>query len=95
MSEVFASGLLFGFAAAWSHMLLWNKWEQVKERKARQKQVDVEFMQMALDADRYSRKETNYGRYEVCDVCHGVGACAEADDGLNCAWMAYAEEYKR
>jgi len=95
MSELFVSGLLFGFASAWSHMLLLSKWEEVKGRRARQRQVDSEFMQMALDADRYSRKETNYGRFEFCDVCHGVGACAEADDGLNCAWRAMKEADER
>ena len=49
MSEVFASGILFGFAAAWSHMLLILKWEEHKRRKREDEAVYVRRVQAELD----------------------------------------------
>ena len=47
--EVFASGLLFGFAAAWTHMLLLWKWEDRKRRQADTHARAVELVQAQLD----------------------------------------------
>lgn len=97
----------FGYAIAMATVLCWH-WLAVREDKTRERDDEwAAFMQSLLDAEaanaaeaariaaRYQRKETNYGGHPPCQVCHGVGACAEADDGLNCAWRAYAAEYKR
>ena len=49
MTEVFVGGLLFGFAAAWAHMLLLWKWEDRKRRKADDHARAVELVQAQLD----------------------------------------------
>ena len=49
MTEVFASGILFGFAAAWTHMLLTIEWEKHKRRKADDHARAVELVQAQLD----------------------------------------------
>jgi len=53
MTEVFVGGLLFGFAAAWAHMLLLWKWENFQCRKQRRKGDEharaVELVQAQLD----------------------------------------------
>ena len=47
-----ASYLLFGFAIAWSHMLLIAKWERLQaERKARRLR-GVAYWQALLDSER-------------------------------------------
>ena len=47
--EVFGAGLLFGFAAAWTHMLLIIKWEQRQHRKRDNHARHVELLQAELD----------------------------------------------
>ena len=49
MTEVFVSGLLFGFATAWIHMMLLWKWEDRKRRKADNHARAVELVQAQLD----------------------------------------------
>ncbi len=49
MLERFGSGVLFGFAAAWSHMLLTIEWEKHKRRKADDHARTVELVQAQLD----------------------------------------------
>ncbi len=49
MLEIFGSGVLFGFAAAWSHMLLTIEWEKHKRRKADDHARTVELVQAQLD----------------------------------------------
>ena len=47
--EVFGAGLLFGFATAWSHMLLQLKWEQRQQRKRDDHARHVAMVQRELD----------------------------------------------
>ena len=44
-----AAYLMFGFAAAWSHMLLILKWEEHKRRKREDEAVYVRRVQAELD----------------------------------------------
>ncbi len=47
--EIFGSGLLFGFAAAWTHMLLIIKWESRQQRKRDDHARHVALVQAELD----------------------------------------------
>lgn len=47
--EVFGAGLLFGFATAWSHMLLQLRWEQRQQRKRDDHARHVALVQSELD----------------------------------------------
>ena len=47
--EVFGSGLLFGAALAWSHIMLQLKWEQRQHRKRDDHTRHVALVQAELD----------------------------------------------
>ena len=49
MLGIFGSGVLFGFAAAWSHILLQLKFEQRQQRKRDDHARHVAMVQAELD----------------------------------------------
>jgi hypothetical protein len=49
MLEIFGSGVLIGFAAAWTHLLLQLKFEQRQQRKRDDHTRHVEMVQAELD----------------------------------------------
>ena len=86
----FLDGYIWGWVSAMLTVLVWAWLAERERRKAERKADDAVLMQLALDAERHSRRMA-----EFCEVCHGVGACADADDGLNCAWRVMKEADER